>query len=302
MKNTESQNPIQSEKESVKITDVIAETALKTLFWLVVFSALLGTLFLNVFPKSAVTFYENLGNTKSAYVYSIKNEKLRSGAELASAKYKTVSLSIKLMRENPKKYAANVEEATKEFYLNPDCKSYIDTIDKNNLKNSEKLFHPSVYSYKEYLFKENARAGAILGYHAIFTDATTDGYITFEGALINLVGITFTKDEIIMLSQVAVIFSNIETVITQFDYDLTKELYDKFTDYNESQIKTQTVSDIELLFSLKVYKEFSLGVTRYLVELEDKSIEDFSGLLRYGDEVITAEKAYARKLSEYVSK
>ena len=148
-------------------SQVIASTAIRTLYWLFAFLALLLTVIRAAFPLAAMNVYADLGNTPRAYDCAFSAAKIYGGDAGVNARISCVNYSIALMSENPTGYAEAVKRDTEAFFADSGCTARIPLIDEYNVKNADKTMRPNLYSYADYISGENTRARFITGNESV---------------------------------------------------------------------------------------------------------------------------------------
>ena len=139
---------------------VIAVTAVKTVYWLIVAFALSFTLLRLIFPAAAMDFYDSIGNIPRAYDCARLAERTSKGEKRVNARISCVNYSIALFDGYGKEYAGEVAENTARFLSDGD---------EYNVGSATKSIQPNLYSYADYLYSENARANYALGRTEILT-------------------------------------------------------------------------------------------------------------------------------------
>ena len=184
---------IMTQTEEKQITEksesqVIAATAIRTLFWLLACLALLLTVIRAAFPLAAMNVYADLGNTPRAYDCAASAAKIYKGETGVNARLSCVNYSITLMSENPGGYAGAVKSETEAFLLDPGCTARIPLIDEYNVKNADKTMRPNLYSYADYVSGENTRARYILGETSVYYLGKTVNYADLAGTITSVAG------------------------------------------------------------------------------------------------------------------
>ncbi len=156
------QSPEQK-KQNDSDARIIATTAVKTLYWLIVSLALVFTFIRICFPAFAMNLYADLGNVPRAYDCAKSAVKLSRGEEKVNARISCVNYSIELFAEMGAEYAGEVVDNTFIFLTDEGCKNRTPLIDEYNRSKAAKSFRPNLYSYSAYLHAENARANYALG-------------------------------------------------------------------------------------------------------------------------------------------
>lgn len=169
-------------------SQLIATTAIKTLFWLFACLALLLTVIRVAFPLAAMNVYSDLGNTPRAYDCAVSAAKIYKGETGVNARLSCVNYSITLMNENPAGYAEAVKNETEAFLLDLGCAARIPLIDEYNVKNADKTMRPNLYSYADYVSGENTRARYILGENTVYYLGKTVNYADLAGTITAVAG------------------------------------------------------------------------------------------------------------------
>lgn len=133
-----------AQEESKSFGNVIAETAIATLFWLIVGFALLASLFPVLFPAASARFYADLGNVPRAYDCAARAADTDGTVE---SRQKAVAYAVSLYDETGKTYG--VLKSVPAF-LKESGETFAE-IDRKNIAALDKIYHPSVYSYRDYL-------------------------------------------------------------------------------------------------------------------------------------------------------
>ena len=237
---------------------VIAVTAVKTVYWLIVAFALSFTLLRLIFPAAAMDFYDSIGNIPRAYDCARLAERTSKGEKRVNARISCVNYSIALFDGYGKEYAGEVAENTARFLSDGDCLRRIKLIDEYNVGSAAKSIQPNLYSYADYLYSENARANYALGRTEILT---RDGsYRGINSAL---------ADSGAAEEQTAVIYGQIAAVLEAaakasdtaefIDFTLLKESSRRYIDSVLANIEgAPTLKDMYLV---KAYEKLAARLT-----------------------------------------
>lgn len=204
---------------------VIATTAIKTLYWLIVAVALVFTFVRVCFPSFAMKLYDDLGNVPRAYDCAKSAVKLSRGEEKVNARISCVNYSVKLFAETGDMYAGEVAENTFAFLTDADCVKRIALIDEYNVRAASKTLRPNFYSYADYLHAENARANYALGK----TDLLKDGRYVAANTLL---------DSEMTLTERAVLFGQLSAVMEEMTKEGKTEISFIDTDRLVAAVKT----------------------------------------------------------------
>ena len=179
------------EQDEKSFGRVIAETAAATLFWLIAGLSLLAALFPIAFPSASARFYADLDNLPRAYDCAARAAKID----------KTVT-----SRQAAVGYAVSIYEKTGASYAVTDCvpdflsesEEVFKEIDRKNLAaldgDDEKIYRPSVYSYRDYLAGVLAKVRAKEGNTYLFDGNTfVKGELAIKGETRSLVLVQLTE-------------------------------------------------------------------------------------------------------------
>ncbi len=260
--------------------ELIATTAVRTLYVLVVAAALLCVLLRLLLPLPAMRFYANVGNVARAYECADDAVRSLDGEDKIDAHVNAIAYSVKLMNERPDVYAPEVERQT-GAYLNEDTFGPYGVrsarIDNYNLANSAKALHPNLASYDRYLHEQHTRARAFQG--------KTDK-ILFEGRYVSVQdAISYARSPIDM-SYVAAMLA--EIIAVDPDYAL---------DFSVVTIRNTITEELDVAFenvplaALERLKCYEKLVTRLIVagRLNENDPET---LIMYGNETYGYDELY----------
>ena len=245
---------------------VIAATAVKTVYWLIVAFALLFTLARLIFPAAAMNFYDSIGNIPRAYDCALMAERTSEGEKRVNARISCVNYSIALFGEYGGEYAGEVAENTARFLSDDDCLRRAKLIDEYNVGSAAKSIQPNLYSYADYLHAENARANYAVGRMEILT---RDGYRGINSVL---------ADSSVTVEQSAVIYGQIAAVLESaakasdaaefIDFTLLKQSSRRYIDGVLADISgTPTLGNMYLV---KAYEKLAarLALAPFVTEAE----------------------------------
>lgn len=186
-------------------SQLIATTAIRTLFWLLACLALLLTVIRVAFPLAAMNVYADLGNTPRAYDCAASAAKIYKGETGVNARLSCVNYSITLMNDNPAGYAGAVKSETEAFLIDPGCAARIPLIDEYNVNNADKTMRPNLYSYADYVSGENTRARYVLGETAVCYLGKTVNYADLAGTITTVIGADNYADAAPLLNSAAIV-------------------------------------------------------------------------------------------------
>lgn len=230
---------------------VIATTAAKAVYWVIIAVALLFTLYRVVFPYSAMKLYDDLGNVPRAYECARQTANGARGEKKVNARISCVNYCITLFGENPDEYAAELERNTYEFLTDGDCVKRIELIDEYNVKNAGAAIKPNLYSYYAYLHAENARARLYQGK----TDLLSGGEYVNADELIS--GELPLKDGAVVLGQISAM---LESLTADGKTEITFLSVNKLTEYaakyaEEVLSVAEDKPTLEQTYLLKAYEK-----------------------------------------------
>ena len=265
-------------KSDVKL---ITETALKTVYWLVVISALLLVIFYVLFPSVSASVYEDFGDYYKAYDCADRAYRTGKGESKVNSALDKVNYSA-IVFDSDKTFANEVEESTESFLADEKCLARIPLIDEYNQKNSAKSMRPNLYSYKDYLYSLNAKARATKGK----TDFLYGG--KYIGANELLTKETTAFDSAIILSQIATAIS----VTGKTDFvDLTA-LVEK-----ARQVLTSAQGESDALKELYLVKAYEKIYVRLATqEGVSKDVKESLKSVTYGGQAYEITDLYYNKL------
>lgn len=272
------------EQDEKSFGRVIAETAAATLFWLIAGLSLLAALFPIAFPSASARFYADLDNLPRAYDCAARAAKID----------KTVT-----SRQVAVGYAVSIYEKTGASYAVTDCvpdflsesEEVFKEIDRKNLAaldgEDEKIYRPSVYSYRDYLAGVLAKVRAQEGNTYLFDGNTfVKGELAIKGETRSLVLVQLTEAAKSTLS---------DAVFTE-SYGGADELIEyakKVVSVPADGVKA-TLGDV---YSALVYARFYEAIeTRFSLTDDQKE----NAKVRFGFENLTPKEYFNRLLTEYV--
>ena len=175
-----SQDNEQARREESEIGVLIAKTAIKTVVYALVGIVLVAALFTTFFPYGAMRLYGDLGNKSRALECAERflngeRQKYEGIYPALDSKYvlalhNACSLSISLYGgarndDERKERAEQVKKYTDEYLAVPSIAERNRLIDEYNIKRGGQpyYYHPSLYSYRDYLVRYNYLARIELG-------------------------------------------------------------------------------------------------------------------------------------------
>ena len=174
---------IKEETEREPETDfgtLVAKTTIRTVLSAAVCIVLIAALFVSFFPYSAMRLYVDFGNKNRAlecaesFVRRERTKYVDTAPSLTSnyvsALYTGCELSVSLFntaKDDGEKAerARQVKDMTSEYLSVPSISERNRLINENNIKKGGQpyYYHPSLYSYRDYLVRYNYVSGCVLG-------------------------------------------------------------------------------------------------------------------------------------------
>lgn len=269
------------ESEEKSFGKIIAETAIATLFWLVVGLSLLAALFPIAFPSVSARFYADIDNLPRAYDCAARAARIDKTVD---SRKKAVDYAVTIYEKSGATYA--VSDCIPAFLTESD--KVFEEIDRKNIAALGKEYHPVVRSYRDYLAEVLATVRASEGKTYLF-----DGE-NFVGGKIVLSG---TPDTLVLVQLTAALSSGLSSDVVIQNYGDA----DSLIAYARSIVTVPAEGmkpSLDDTYNALVYARFykSLGGKFSLTEDQIETAK-----ITYGYENLTPDKYYNRLLTGYAA-
>lgn len=265
---------------------IIVETALATLYWVVVLFALFFATWTLVFPAKAMEFYDEIGNIPRAYDCASQYARHAQGEEGVNARIRSVNYVMTLYSQNPDSYAQAVVDETQAFLNNELCKERIKLIDEYNINGTSAVLHPSLYSYADHLLEYNARAKVRLGRMTVMVNGE-------EKQLSVALSLTPSASTV---AQISAIMGEMKTLSLTFTAEEISAINWYVQDfYAESVISINNEVTLKDLYNLYVYGKVALRFERMGLQKPVTTVN-------YKGTETTPDELYSQLLEQYDKK
>lgn len=265
---------------------IIVETAIATLYWVVVLFALLFATWTLVFPAKAMEFYDEIGNVPRAYDCASQYARHAQGEEGVNARIRSVNYAMALYAQNPDSYAQAVVEETEAFLSSEECVERVKLIDEYNISGTAPVLHPSLYSYADHLLEYNARAKVRLGRIAV----------TVDGEEVELSKAVTGPASASTVAQISAIMGEMKTLNLTFTAEEISAIKWYIQDfYAESVISINAEVTLKDLYNLYVYGKVALRFERMGLQKPVTTVN-------YKGTETTPDELYSQLLQQYDNK